>query len=520
MPKRKPDLAGSIDQIHTYYSTHGKRAVQIPKIETARVIKDPVHGYVPMTCAEYDLIQLPLFVRLHRVRQNSMAYMTYPGATTSRFEHVVGSMFTGSKIVTQVLGEMGRDDFASLFPGLEAGHGADLLVKSVRLACLFHDVGHGPFSHAGERIMASVTPAAEMEEAESLLGRNPALHEYFSYKLALTDGVRSILEREDPMLPEAVASLLVEKAAGGLARENGAGLAAFRKMVSGQLDADRADYLARDSLMAGVGYGRIDSDRIISNMAAVQDKQGEYELAVHHRALGAVEDMLDARFKMYKWFYRHHAVAAADNLLEEALVQAVDDGSTDGNLFHWRSMEGGLGDDDSVLGTVAAAWRADPEKYEYYRGLWDRRHFPVSLLKRQSDYSEFARRTMEITGRSMTDADILERIEQFTASGAKANLVDDPALAGPLSAAHTMIRFAGGVPYSPLSPSDRIWMHTDDGRLHEIREQSAYTKHINEAWMSHPSVYFSFVVPGLRKGDLTPDMKEKLRDAMIKTIFQ
>lgn len=230
--------------------------------------------------------------------------------------------------------------------------------------------------------------------------------------------------------------------------------------------------------------------------------------------------MLDARFKMYKWFYRHHAVAAADNLLEEALVQAVDDGSTDGNVFHWRSMEGGLGDDDSVLGTVAAAWRADPEKYEYYRGLWDRRHFPVSLLKRQSDYSEFARRTMEITGRSMTDADILERIEQFTASGAKANLVDDPALAGPLSAAHTMIRFAGGVPYSPLSPSDRIWMHTDDGRLHEIREQSAYTKHINEAWMSHPSVYFSFVVPGLRKGDLTPDMKEKLRDAMIKTIFQ
>ncbi len=79
-----------MDQIYTYYRTRGKRAVQITKIETARVIKDPVHGYVPMTCAEYDLIQLPLFVRLHRVRQNSMAYMTYPGATTSRFEHVVG----------------------------------------------------------------------------------------------------------------------------------------------------------------------------------------------------------------------------------------------------------------------------------------------------------------------------------------------------------------------------------------------------------------------------------------------
>jgi len=56
-------------------------------------------------------------------------------------------------------------------------------------------------------------------------------------------------------------------------------------------------------------------------------------------------------------------------------------------------------------------------------------------------------------------------------------------------------------------------------RLHEITKQSAYTKHINEAWMSHPSVYFSFVVPGLQRSEVTPAMKEKLRDAVIETIF-
>lgn len=491
--------------------------MQIPRLQTRRVIKDPVHGDIPITDAEYHLLQLPLFMRLHRVRQNSMAYLTYPGAQASRLEHVVGAMFVGSKIADQVLGKMDSSDFKALFPDLDASS-SSALVQSVRLACLFHDAGHGPFSHASENIMASVTPKAELEEAESLLGPKPAIHEYFSYKLFHAEAVRAVLEGEESLLTEAAATLLVERPTGGFARKNALGASAFRKIVSGQLDADRADYLARDSMMAGVAYGRIDFGRILNNLSIVHDRRGAYELVVHYKATGAVEDMLDARFKMYVWFYRHHAVAASTHLLEESLAQAVNDGTLGKDLFRWTAFADGRGD-DSVLNDIAEEWRKSG-KYEVYRGLWDRRYFPVSILKRPSDYLEFAKQVMNDTGRSIADGDILKEINRFAPPGTKVNVAGDSQPNDPLGSAHTMIRLAGGTPYLPLKgPSDSIWLNTDDGRLHELTTKSPYTKRINEAWNDYPSVYFSFVVPGLPRSKVTPDMKEELKRRAIRAIF-
>ena len=80
----------------------------------------------------------------------------------------------------------------------------------------------------------------------------------------------------------------------------------FTKIVSSQLDSDRMDYLLRDSLMSGVQFGNVDIDRIIQNVAIVKNKQNVYHLAFHERALGNIEEMLDARFKMYRYFYNHH----------------------------------------------------------------------------------------------------------------------------------------------------------------------------------------------------------------------
>ena len=497
--------------------------MQIPKIESKRAMNDPVHGYIPMTDAEYGLVQLPLFMRLHRVQQSSMAYLTYPGALTSRFEHAVGAMFTGSKIATQVLGEMETDDFKALFPGLDAGQDVELLIKAARLACLFHDAGHGPFSHASEKIMASAMSKEEWREAESLLGSKPAVHEYFSYKLIHASEVRAVLEQENSLL-EVAASLLVERPAGRFARENEGGLAAFRKMVSGQLDADRADYLARDSLMAGVAYGRIDFDRIINNMAAVPDLQGRYELAVHHRALGAVEDMLDARFKMHKWVYRHHAVGVADMLVEKAITQMVDSGALDRNLLHWKSFERGRGGDDYILEKIMREWDRDHEKYANYRGLWDRRYFPVSLLKHPADYSAFAERAMELTKREISDNTIVDKISRFLSSPNVERIMTDALLPlqEPLRGAYTMIKFAGSMPYLPIAPPDSIWLYTndDDGRrLHELGKQSAYAKYISEESRNYHSVYLACIVPGLCKDKVTPGMKAELKDAVIRAVF-
>ena len=495
--------------------------MQIPDIGADRAIRDPIHGDVLMTPTEYDLIQLPLFMRLHKVRQNSMAYLTYPGATTSRFGHAVGTMFMGSKIAQQVLCKMVQKDFDALFPNA-GGLNAELLIKSVRLACLFHDIGHGPFSHASEDIMASAISREEMKEAESLLGEEPPIHEYFSYKLMQVSEVKETVG--DPLLVEAAASLLVEHPAAKIARENLGGFAALRKVISSQLDADRMDYLARDSLMSGVPYGRIDAGRIITNMAIVPDGRGKYELAVHHRALGAVEDMLDARYKMYKWVYGHHTVGVMDIMVAKSIQNMIDDGVLEKDLFHWTSFERGLIGDEYIMHRIMREWEKGDAKYANYQGLWDRRHFPVSLLKHPADYSEFARRVMTLTKRNMTDRAIVAKLAKLLPSpyAEKTAATALSALPSPLREADVVIKFGGGTPYRPPSSSDSIWLYTIDSgdvQLHELTKQSKYAKYITYEWENQPSVYMACVVPGLERKQVTSSMKSDIKDAIIKAAF-
>lgn len=494
--------------------------MQIPTIKAEKVIRDPVHGYIQLTDTEYALIQLPIFMRMHRVRQSSLAYLTYPGSLNSRFEHLVGAMFMGSKIVKQILGQLESNDFDKLFPKLDSQNevGVRLLIKSVRLACLFHDIGHGPFSHAGEKIMKTITSKDEIAEAIQLLGENPAIHEYFSYKLILTKEVTDILEKDDPRLVETVSSLVIKNPTSNIVNENKEGFAALRKIVSGQLDADRMDYLMRDALMAGVTYGEIDSDRVIMNMAIRPDKRGKFELAIHLRALGAVEDMLDARFKMYKWLYQHHTVVAADALIQLAIEKLVEEKIIDKKFFHWKEFGKGLTTDDYVLNKLIEAWHKDADKYQVYKGLWDRRYLPLSILKRPSDYPEFAFHAGKFMGRNLSDKVIEEMIRKYSQANIDKTFSSLPS---PLNETRVIVKFTGRTPYQPLeSPEDNIWLFTnDDDQLHELTKKSAYTSHINDEWKIFPSVYFSCIIPGVEKNDISDSMRAQMKDAIIKSIF-
>jgi len=134
------------------------------KIPTSKIIGDPIHGYIPLTNLEYDLLQLPAMNRLHHIHQTAMAYLIFPGSVTTRFSHVVGASYIGDKICCQLLSTLEKDGyFTELFPELPD---AEFIVKAVRLACLFHDIGHGPFSHSAEDAMYKVTKDKNSEEID------------------------------------------------------------------------------------------------------------------------------------------------------------------------------------------------------------------------------------------------------------------------------------------------------------------------------------------------------------------
>jgi hypothetical protein len=179
----------------------------------------------------------------------------------------------------------------------------------VRLAGLLHDVGHMPFSHAGEAAVAVLTPGmADLGEAA---------HERVTSGLIEHDGgIAGALSSTDR---EAVLDL-IEK--GRCHRRPRPPEPILWQMISGPLDADKLDYLLRDSLMAGVRYGVFDLDRMVDSFVP-HGRPPDRHLAVRHADLLCVEQAVLARYYMTQQVYRHQVRRITDAMLKHAIMSAA-----------------------------------------------------------------------------------------------------------------------------------------------------------------------------------------------------
>ncbi len=250
-----------------------------------RLFRDPIHDIIRLEPDTAEgrlllaLLETPEVQRLRRVRQLALSQLVYHGAEHSRFAHSMG--------VAHLTGRM-----------------LDQLQRSVKIpederlvtlaAALLHDVGHGPFSHAIE----SVTGTRHEHYTAGII-RNP------------DSAIFAILSDYDASFPDRVATR-----ACGDADDQAPFLG---ELVSGQLDADRMDYILRDGHMTGVQIGRFDVARILA-MLDVADGH----LALHSGGQEAIEGYLLARFHMYKQVYLHKTSRAAERMLEAALKRASD----------------------------------------------------------------------------------------------------------------------------------------------------------------------------------------------------
>jgi HD superfamily phosphohydrolase len=170
--------------------------------------------------------------------------------------------------------------------GEEAARHEQLL----RLAALLHDVGHAPFSHASEELFPNDEDG------------NPLKHEDYTAALILNSELAHIIQENFASLgitAQDVVNVFSDPTSLGRAG------VLLQDIVSGELDADRMDYLARDSLYAGVTYGRYDLDRLLDTVVAVEDAEGAYHLAVEEDGRFALEAFLLARYYMFLQLYLH-----------------------------------------------------------------------------------------------------------------------------------------------------------------------------------------------------------------------
>lgn len=267
-------------------------------------IRCPVYGFVTLNDWEWQIISVRAFQRLRRIRQLAWTDYVFPGAMHTRFEHSLGVMHMATKLY-EGIAQRSLDILEADLGYAEVG-----LMRHktlVRLAALLHDVGHSPFSHAAENLFP-LKPDDSGEHYGHEAYSAAIVRRYFS------DVIKNHpLNRNYGFTSDDVANLLEGN--------EGAGHALFwRNIITGQLDADRMDYLVRDSLHCGVSYGRYDWQRLVGTTVAVPATETrEPGIGVMEGGFHAAEALILARYFMFTQIYFHKTRVILDRHLQEAL---------------------------------------------------------------------------------------------------------------------------------------------------------------------------------------------------------
>jgi len=240
------------------------------------VVRDPLWNNIRLEPEALAVVDTPAVQRLRYVRQLGHAFLVYPGATHTRFEHALGTYH----LARRVLGQLDELEGGGRRPDPAEG-------LAVRIAALLHDIGHYPFSHALEE--------AGLPHHEDLAARH------------LTTGpLAGVLERLG--VPASRLLPLIQ----------GKSSSPLGGIVAGSLDVDKLDYLSRDATMCGVPYGVIDVDRLLTSLTLSDGR-----LALHAKGLAALESLLFAKYQMYRNVYWHHAVRSATAMFKRLVRRTM-----------------------------------------------------------------------------------------------------------------------------------------------------------------------------------------------------
>jgi hypothetical protein len=284
----------------------------------ATEVRDPLHGAIRVEPAELLLIDHPAFQRLRHVRQLGFSEMSFPGATHTRYLHSLGTM----EVATRAFDAMfNRWIFAT--PA-----NRNRFRQMVRLAALLHDLGHTPLSHAAEFAMPSVGELglAPRLPRTGVAADQQATHEHMTLRFLLDSSFSQSLEEAFPIPAAAVAGLIdtdLEVEEGTYQDGDQDYRPVLSQLVSSELDADRMDYLARDSYFSGVQYGHVDMDWIVRSLRP-HAVDGQIHLSLDGRALYTLEHLLLARYHMFLMVYFHYRSVAYEQLLREFLADGGD----------------------------------------------------------------------------------------------------------------------------------------------------------------------------------------------------
>lgn len=282
-------------------------------------IRDQIHGFIHLTSDEMKIIDTRPFQRLRRIHQLAFTHFVYPGAEHTRFAHSLGVM----EVATQVFDHM----WARSRPYDEAMKAH--LRQVLRLYALLHDVGHGPFSHAGDDLFPEGLDHEEYSRRIIIQSEVGEIIDHIGSNLAAQYGP------DYRITPELIGQVIV----GGNLEPP---YHLLRQIMSSEADADKMDYLLRDSTNCGVAYGLYDLQRLLNSFLAHPVARGDtpkFRLGIEFGGLHAFEAFILARYWMFLQVYFHRTRRIYDFFLHKFLKEFLPNGRFPENLDDFLALD-------------------------------------------------------------------------------------------------------------------------------------------------------------------------------------
>lgn len=294
-------------------SYHCKTCRQQPKI-----IHDPLWGTIRLNPWEVMLLDLPLFQRLRQIRQTSLVSYVFPGCTHTRFEHTLGVLQQTQRLVDAVNATCAPDKL----------HFEPSVVRDLRLAALFHDCGHSCLSHISEDLFARCEDMRAWFAGPAATKCNP--HEALSALILKSMPVRKFLQKIDTKFN---INLDPDKAANWImGAKEGVGTEPkcryVGQVINGPFDADKLDYIFRDSHYSGIPLG-LDLYRLWASCQVKPidaDKDGLKVLALNQASVAPLEQILFNKTNLFAIVYQHPKVRAAERMFQSIIEEVQDSG--------------------------------------------------------------------------------------------------------------------------------------------------------------------------------------------------
>lgn len=324
-----------------------------------KIIRDPLYNYIAIDQDRdrwlVELLDCPEVQRLRRIHQLGVSDITYPGASHTRLSHTLGVLHLIQQVHQHI--ERITDDEA-----------VKMCRARLLAAAVLHDVGHGPFSHLFEPCLG-------------------IKHEEWSVKIIRNEegAVYDVLKKHfDSSFPDNVAPLI---------EKDNYELPQWQKfLLSSQLDVDRMDYLRRDSLFTGGGYGHFDWYRLINTLEFHDGPDDQRDIVWPEKAKFAIEEYIFARYYMYQNVYLHKTTRGFEKLLEAMWGRAKqlrDDGTA-----------------ISLVPAIADYWDAEQPTVEQYLRIEE-----FTVLQQIQQWQDHGDKSLRDLARRMLNRDRFAMIE-------------------------------------------------------------------------------------------------------------